>query len=672
MQKILGILFLKENKSNIYRLWKISLKHKYLLIFAVFTLILNTFQTLFIPLKIGNFSQIFSSKDVSKSFLDSALYYFFLFILLNLFDSIHMAAVRTFTLTFVKSMMEYYVKSLFAKDIEFFDKNKISDLFSLLTDDIKNLSDSSILELFDFFKTLAKGIGSLSLMFYFYFKLTCLLIIILPFILYFINKRFKQAKKEHKNLQDQRHGSHNIVMESLENIKTTNEIEIYNFLSDETNLIYFVLKLVFEKFSKSVTKLRIYQIGLKTIDEALFTYVASYLRRNPKIDTFALCGRAMGQFNHLKMLMDNPLQGDRNEKMEQEIHNMQHIFNLYQVLIKKDNLVELRLILFLDRYNFCMLGLVLQNNTNLRILEVRNMITKDRDKDLDYTFKEMNEYGDNIRDEIFIFFNYLFAEDNITELSLTHFNFFSEINFMAAQAAKTMKNLQILNLESNVGLVNNDDVMANAYNLAFLPMVKLNMGMTYFRMIRNWDSLINPFNLQFLDAGVCDFTSFCSLCRYLEYTKIEKVIVRLNKPVIFESIPVFFDIITGAPMRSKYLKYFYVLNSVDESVKSEKMYKKNYLPKLFNCLRYNKVMRKLSFAKPSKNYFEIRDDKEDEGDFKTFKYIKKRDYDKAITLLKAMKKLFGNYKGNNENEVNDLIKNIIIYRFLTFRKFMTG
>ena len=220
MQKLLGILFLKENKSNIYRLWKISLKHKYLLIFAVFTLILNTFQTLFIPLKIGNFSQIFSSKDVSKSFLDSALYYFFLFILLNLFDSIHMAAVRTFTLTFVKSMMEYYVKSLFAKDIEFFDKNKISDLFSLLTDDIKNLSDSSILELFDFFKTLAKGIGSLSLMFYFYFKLTCLLIIILPFILYFINKRFKQAKKEHKNLQDQRHGSHNIVMESLENIKT--------------------------------------------------------------------------------------------------------------------------------------------------------------------------------------------------------------------------------------------------------------------------------------------------------------------------------------------------------------------------------------------------------------------------------------------------------------------
>ena len=42
----------------------------------------------------------------------------------------------------------------------------------------------------------------------------------MPFIIYFINKRFKQAIKEHKNLRDQRHGSHNIVLESLENIKT--------------------------------------------------------------------------------------------------------------------------------------------------------------------------------------------------------------------------------------------------------------------------------------------------------------------------------------------------------------------------------------------------------------------------------------------------------------------
>ena len=220
MQNLSGFLFLKENQANITRLWKIYLKHKYLLIFSVFTLILNTCQTLYIPLKLNEFVKIFSSKDVSQSFLDSALYYYFLFILMNLFDSIHIASVHLFTLSFVRSMMEYYVKSLFTKDIEFFDKNKISDLFSLLTDDIKNLSDSSILELFGFFKTLAKGIASLCLMFYFYFKLSCLLLIIMPFVLYIINKKFKQAKKENQNLGDQRHNSHNTVLESLENIKT--------------------------------------------------------------------------------------------------------------------------------------------------------------------------------------------------------------------------------------------------------------------------------------------------------------------------------------------------------------------------------------------------------------------------------------------------------------------
>ena len=50
-----------------------------------------------------------------------------------------------------------------------------------------------------------------------------------------------------------------------------------------------------------------------------------------------------------------------------------------------------------------MFGLVLQNNTKFKVLEIRNMIDKGRD---------MNDIWDNIRDEIFIFFNYLFAEDS--------------------------------------------------------------------------------------------------------------------------------------------------------------------------------------------------------------------------------------------------------------------
>ena len=120
------------------------------------------------------------------------------------------------------------------------------------------------------------------------------------------------------------------------------------------------------------------------------------------------------------------------------------------------------------------------------------------------------------------------------------------------------------------------------------------------------------------------------------------------------------------------MKYFYVLNALNQDSKDDPKYKNKFLPRLFNCLRNNKVLRKLSFAKPSKSYYEIKnDDDEDEG-FRTFKYIKKRDYNSVIFLMKAMKKLFGSYKGNSKDEVNNLIRNVIMYRFSNYRKLMVS
>ena len=145
MDKFLGLFFSKENKNNILRLWKISLKHKILLIFSIISLLISTILTLYLPMKLNGFVQIFSAEDVSEAFSSNVTSYFFVFVGNSLFESIHHALIRLFTMTFVKSMREYYVKSLFTKDIEFFDQKKTSDLFSLLTEDIQNLSDSSIL-----------------------------------------------------------------------------------------------------------------------------------------------------------------------------------------------------------------------------------------------------------------------------------------------------------------------------------------------------------------------------------------------------------------------------------------------------------------------------------------------------------------------------------------------
>ncbi len=74
----------------------------------------------------------------------------------------------------------------------------------------------------------------------------------------------------------------------------------------------------------------------------------------------------------------------------------------------------------------------------------------------------------------------------------------------------------------------------------------------------------------------------------------------------------------------------------------------------------NKVIRRLGFSKPARSYYEIKDN--------TFKYIRKRDYDSVIFLMKAMTNLFKKYKSD---DVPNLVKNIILYRFTTYRKFIT-
>ena len=273
MENIFGIFLSKENKDNILRLWKISLRHKSFLVFSIITLIISTFLSLYLPMKLNGFFSIFSSNNVSESFSKNALSYFFIFIANIIFESLHHASIRLFTSNFVKSLREYYVKNLFEKDIEFFDQNKTSDLFSLLTEDIQNLTDSSILELFAFIKTIAKGIGALILMFYFYFKLSCILILIFPIIVFIGRRRIKQAKKEHKNIREERHNSHNIVLESLENIKT---VKAFSTEEKEMNKYEKQLQKMMEEQYKFIIKTTITKNIITIIFIAIILLIIKY------------------------------------------------------------------------------------------------------------------------------------------------------------------------------------------------------------------------------------------------------------------------------------------------------------------------------------------------------------------------------------------------------------
>lgn len=457
-------------------------------------------------------------------------------------------------------------------------------------------------------------------------------------------------------------GEVNISPKIIEMVKATDEIQLYNFLRNNTGQIFFVLNKVFEEYGEMVTKLVLYQIGMKTIDENLFTILAEYINKNRKLTSVCIYGISKSELTHLRRGDKYAKKELEDEKLEADIQNVQHLFNLYQVLINKDNLVELRLILFMNQYNFAMLALILKNNTGIRKLQIRNAIKKSMEPEIDYTFKEMNTKLDTLKDEIFCFFNYLFGLDDLEELRLTHFSFMSEINFMAVQSLKTMKSTKIFSLEKNQGLVSSDNAMVQNYNIAFLPMEYINMGYTYFHSIRRWDVLLNRQTLTEAHLGVVDYASFASLLRYSTDSVLRKINVTLNKPLSIESIPVLFDLISTHAFRAPKLQVLYVLNAFQYSVASRYEIFREHFEKLVGNMLRNKTMRRLSFSKPGGISFQL----DEEIEVPTFKYIRAVDVDSCAYLIKSFQRLF--HTTLSKKDLDLIIKTTIYFAFANFRK----
>ena len=96
-------------------------------------------------------------------------------------------------------------------------------------------------------------------------------------------------------------GEVNISPKIIELVKSTDEVQLYNFLSNNnTGQIFFVLKKVFEDYGSSVTKIVLYQIGMKTLEEKLFTILAEYIRSNKKITSVCIGGISKNELNDLK------------------------------------------------------------------------------------------------------------------------------------------------------------------------------------------------------------------------------------------------------------------------------------------------------------------------------------------------------------------------------------
>ena len=80
----------------------------------------NIFDNIFINNKYYFIIIIISPKEISEAFSNKIISYYFLSVGNNLFESLHHALIRLFTMTFVKSMREYYMKSFFIKKRKIF------------------------------------------------------------------------------------------------------------------------------------------------------------------------------------------------------------------------------------------------------------------------------------------------------------------------------------------------------------------------------------------------------------------------------------------------------------------------------------------------------------------------------------------------------------------------
>ena len=209
--------FRKEDYEYMIRLWKISFNHKRYLIPAMITLMIITFENLLYPILFGKIANL-SSNNFEEIMKNLNKYILFGIISTSILTIDHIVS-NLFIMSFVKEIREDYYKSLLLKDIEFYDKHKTSYLFDILTGDISGLKNSLLLEFTKMVKETFHLIGAIFAMIYVSFRLTCLLIFIIP-ILYYLKKfTDKLRRKEYDKINHFQSSSHNMVLESLENIK---------------------------------------------------------------------------------------------------------------------------------------------------------------------------------------------------------------------------------------------------------------------------------------------------------------------------------------------------------------------------------------------------------------------------------------------------------------------
>lgn len=355
--------------------------------------------------------------------------------------------------------------------------------------------------------------------------------------------------------------------------------------------------------------------------------------------------------------LDYPLDDDDSLKSYDSLNNVQYLFLFYQVLAIKDNLLELELLCYIKEFSFVQLAQIIKNNKELRSIKIRNtrFFNEKKVNELDYNYNYYNsQLGIRIKDEIFIFFNFLFQSNKLEVLSLNHFWFNSDINYMSCELAKSKTNLKILDLSDNQCILSNKNYISQNFSFSTSNLTKLFLGRTYFNKLVNWEIIINTELLQELDAGILDYGSFCSLIKYIKNTNIQILKMTLNKSCNLEGLKFLFQFYLNL-FQSKKIKKITLINSYsDELLEKENL----MITNLFNTIIVN------PFIASSANELIFTDNRNKIAhNFPSTVKFNPDQCNLVYTLLNCLKKKFKITKKHPKRQI--ISKNVIDYLYLT-------
>ena len=239
------ILFPSRDNSWLFRLWDFSLNSKKLyfytsLILMIIEVIFDTME----PYALGQLIKLMSNtKNISLDKVSSVIFKVVLILFFNrLFEILKDRFGNLFNINFAINLQKEYYLSLLKKDLEFYDKNKISNLFSIISNDISVIGDISVLGFVNLLKQLIQS-GVCVIMLFLISKNLCVLICIFVPLIALLNscKKNYLLKKEAQNDADEK-SSNNVILETLENIKI---IKSFSSEEKEEKKYYKVLNILF-------------------------------------------------------------------------------------------------------------------------------------------------------------------------------------------------------------------------------------------------------------------------------------------------------------------------------------------------------------------------------------------------------------------------------------------